>query len=109
MADNEKTSAVGIFNPPAELQKNAHISSMDQYRKMYKRSIEDPVEFWAEIAEEFYWKIPPNKEKFLDFNFDISKGPIHIKWMQGAVTNVCYNMIDRHVKNGLGNKVAYFW
>jgi hypothetical protein len=32
------------------------IENVDQYRAMYKRSIEDPDGFWAEIAEEFHWE-----------------------------------------------------
>ncbi|KAH9519488.1 Acetyl-coenzyme A synthetase, cytoplasmic [Bulinus truncatus] len=36
-------------------------------------------------------------------------GDIFIKWMEGAKTNISYNMLDRHVKNGLGNKVAFYW
>lgn len=27
-----------------------------QYKAMYKRSIEDPDGFWAEVAEEFHWE-----------------------------------------------------
>ncbi|ELU18819.1 hypothetical protein CAPTEDRAFT_133043 [Capitella teleta] len=109
MADSVESGIEGTFAPPADLQKDAYVSSMDQYKKMYKQSVEDPVGFWGAIADEFYWRTPPSKEKFLDFNFDVNKGPIRIKWMQDAVTNVSYNMLDRHVKNGLGNKVAFYW
>ena len=109
MADGVKSPAAEVYQPPADIQKVAHVSSMDQYKKMHKRSIEDPVGFWGDIAKDFYWKTPPNPDTFLEFNFDVSKGPISIKWMQGAVTNVCYNMLDRHVENGLGDKVAFFW
>lgn len=28
--------------PPAELQKAAHVKSLDQYRSMYERSVKDP-------------------------------------------------------------------
>ncbi|XP_059502208.1 acyl-CoA synthetase short chain family member 2 like isoform X2 [Stegostoma tigrinum] len=30
--------------------------------------------------------------------------------MQGATTNICYNLLDRNIQeNGQGNKVAYYW
>jgi acyl-coenzyme A synthetase/AMP-(fatty) acid ligase len=29
--------------------------------------------------------------------------------MEGATTNICYNLLDRNVKNGLGDKIAYYW
>ena len=109
MADTVKSTATEVFQPPADIQKNAHVSSMDQYREMYKRSVEDPAGFWGDMTKEFYWKTPPTSDKFLEFNFDVTKGPISIKWMQGAVTNVCYNVVDRHVKDGLGDKVAFYW
>ncbi len=76
---------------------------------MHKKSVEQPAEFWSEIASQFYWKKAPNKDKFLEYNFDCGKGPIFIKWMDGAVTNVCYNVLDRHVKNGLGDRIAFYW
>src|SRR4029077_13068324 len=35
--------------------------------------------------------------------------PPYAKWFVGGRLNVCYNCVDRHVTNGLGDKVAYFW
>ncbi|XP_013408207.1 acetyl-coenzyme A synthetase, cytoplasmic [Lingula anatina] len=97
-----------VFSPLKHIQDGAHVSSMEQYREMYKQSVEDPEAFWGKIAKEFYWKSLP-KGKFLDYNFDVRKGPIFIKWMEGAVTNMCYNMLDRHISNGLGDTVAFYW
>lgn len=102
------TKSSGLYPPPAELQNEAHVKSMEQYKEMYRQSVEKPEEFWGEIAKNFHWESPPTG-KFLDYNFDIRNGPIYIKWMEGAKTNVCYNAVDRHVKNGLGNKIAFFW
>jgi len=98
-----------IYSPPEDIRRQAHCMSMDQYRTMYARSVDDPAGFWGEMANDFYWKKPPGKEQFLDYNFDPTAGAIKIKWMQDAVTNVCYNALDRHVANGLGDKVAFFW
>ncbi len=44
-----------VILPPPEFAAKAYIQSMDQYRQMYKRSIEDPEGFWAELAEGFHW------------------------------------------------------
>ena len=82
---------------------------MEQYREMYQRSIEDPAGFWGDIAKDFYWKTPPSAEKFFSYNFDASKGPIFIKWMEDAVTNISYNLLDRNVEKGFGEKVAFYW
>ena len=39
------------FPPPDNIRKNAHISSVEQYRKMWEQSINDPDTFWLEQAK----------------------------------------------------------
>ena len=98
------------FPPPNDLAATAHCSGFEQYESMYKESVEKPQDFWGKIADEFYWKTPPNKESFLEYNFDVNKGPISIKWMAGGITNVCYNVLDRNIKEkNLGEKVCFYW
>ncbi|XP_060595666.1 acetyl-coenzyme A synthetase, cytoplasmic-like isoform X2 [Ruditapes philippinarum] len=105
MAENHHSN---IF-PPAESVKNeAYVKSMEQYSEMYQKSISDPEGFWSKIAEQFYWE-SGTTGKFLDYNFDVRNGPIYIKWMEGAKTNLCYNAVDRHVANNLGDRVAFYW
>lgn len=98
----------GWFYPTEEIKKVAHVSSMETYRDMHKRSLEDPAGFWGDIAKDFYWQVPPKRESFLSYNFDTAEG-VRVKWMEGAKTNICYNVLDRHVENGLGNTVAFYW
>ena len=98
-----------VYYPNPELQKNAHVKSLEEYKKLYEKSINDPEGFWGEIAEQFYFKTPPTKGKFLEYNFNVNKGPVFVKWWQGATTNVCYNVLDRHVKNGLGDRIVFYW
>lgn len=46
----------------------------------------------------------------LKYNFDVTKGSIYVKCMEGAKTNICYNVLDRLVRErNLGEKVAYYW
>lgn len=87
----------------------SRLPSFERYKEIHKRSIDDPEGFWNDIANEFYWHKPYDEGKFMSYNFDITKGDIFVKWMEGAVTNVCYNVLDRHVSNGHGEKVAYYW
>uniref|UniRef100_A0A8C8I6G5 Propionate--CoA ligase n=1 Tax=Oncorhynchus tshawytscha TaxID=74940 RepID=A0A8C8I6G5_ONCTS len=66
-------------------------------------------EFWGDIAKDFYWK-SKHTGQFLDYNFDVTKGEIYIKCMEGATTNICYNVLDRNVyERKLGDKVAFYW
>ncbi|MGH0156123.1 UNVERIFIED_CONTAM: hypothetical protein FKN15_030842 [Acipenser sinensis] len=98
-----------LFNPPGELQKEAHIPDFNSYLRLYKKSIEEPEEFWKEVAEDFFWKSPP-KGEFLKYNFDVTKGNVNVKFMEGAKTNICYNILDRNVnEKNRGEKVAYYW
>jgi len=46
------------------------------------------MEPWSELYE---WKVP------------------YAKWYIGGKLNVSVNCLDRHVANGLGDRVAYFW
>ncbi|CAG9857907.1 unnamed protein product [Phyllotreta striolata] len=102
-------SEKSVFQPDGALFRQAHVSSVEQYKEMYEKSIDRPEEFWGEIAKEFYWETPISRDKFFRYNFDITKGPIFTKWMDGATTNVCYNLLDRNVRNGNGEKIAFYW
>lgn len=97
-----------LFPPLERIQRDAHVSSFEQYKEMYQRSIEDPAGFWDEISKQFFWKSPPTGE-FLQYNFDCNKGPIFVKWMDGAQTNICYNALDRNIDRGMGDKIAFYW
>ena len=43
------------FDPPREFQDAALISDMDEYRRIHRRSIEDPEAYWAEVADQLHW------------------------------------------------------
>ncbi|XP_054130892.1 acetyl-coenzyme A synthetase, cytoplasmic [Melozone crissalis] len=98
-----------VYPPRPELLPAAHIPSLSHYQRLYQRSVEEPHEFWGDIAKEFYWKRPPTGQ-FLKYNFDVTKGKIFIEWMKGATTNICYNVLDRNVnEKKLGDKIAFYW
>jgi acetyl-CoA synthetase len=97
---------VDFVNPPENVSSKAHVGSMEDYLKQYERSIKEPDEFWSEIAQDFHWFKKWNEVR--SFNFDIEKGPIDVKWFNGAKTNVCYNCVDRHLEVR-PNKTAIIW
>ena len=89
--------------------KDAHVKSMEKYHAMHRESIHEPEKFWSKIADEFYWQ-QKWSGKFMDYNFDLSKGDIFVKFMEGGKTNICYNVLDRTVKDKqLGHKIAFYW
>ncbi|MGN6166027.1 MAG: acetate--CoA ligase, partial [Flavisolibacter sp.] len=78
------------------------ITSIDEYKKAYQKSIEQPETFWSEVAESFYWR--KKWDKTLQWNF---KEP-NVKWFQGGKLNITENCIDRHLKE-MGDKPAIIW
>ena len=106
MAD-AKVQLKEIYPIPEKAKKKAWISGRDAYDKLWKKSVEKPEEFWAEIAEQqvTWFK---KWDKVMDYNFDIKKGPIYVKFFEGGKLNVSYNCLDRHLEKR-GNQVAIQW
>ncbi len=78
------------------------IKSLEQYHRDYKKSIESPEIFWANVALHFTWKKKPTK--ILDWNFAEPK----IKWFEDATLNITENCIDRHLPHN-ANVSAIIW
>jgi acetyl-CoA synthetase len=95
-----------LYNPSKFFSSNALIESMEKYQDMYKYSLDNPDGFWAEEAEKFVWFEKWNTVR--DFNYDIRKGNIFIKWFSGGKTNITVNCIDRHLKDR-GDQTAILW
>ncbi|XP_032422412.1 acetyl-coenzyme A synthetase, cytoplasmic isoform X2 [Xiphophorus hellerii] len=105
----DKAPQENVFLCSEDLKKESHIPSFEKYKELYIRSIENPDEFWGAIAKDFFWKTK-HTGQFLDYNFDVTKGEIFIKFMEGATTNICYNLLDRNVhERKLGDNIAFFW
>ena len=96
----------GLYYPPESFVKKAHIKSMDEYKQMYDRSVNDPEGFWGDAAGQFYWE--KKWDKVWAYNFARSKGPISIEWFIGGKTNLCYNCLDRHL-DARGDQPALIW
>ncbi len=86
------------YHPPKGIVERAWIKD---YESLYKRSVEDTEGFWGEVAEELHWF--KKWDKVLEWNFP------YAKWFIGAKTNITYNCLDRHIKNGKGDKTAYIF
>lgn len=78
------------------------IKTLDEYKKAYARSVEDPEGFWAEQAATFQWSKP--WDKVLEWNFDQPD----VKWFLGGKTNITENCLDRHLETK-GDQVAILW
>ncbi|KPK89046.1 MAG: 3-hydroxypropionyl-CoA synthetase [Deltaproteobacteria bacterium SM23_61] len=109
MAEEKKTITSMMeekrtFPPSKEFTSKAHIKSLEEYKKMYTKSIQDPDGFWGEQAQNLEWF--KKWDKVLDYSFGDN---LYIKWFQGGKLNVTVNCLDRHLKTARKNKVALTW
>ncbi len=73
---------------------NYSIESLEQYFKIYRKSIRKPKKFWGEIAENnFTWYQKWDKV----VEFDMQKA--EFTWFKNAKLNITKNCIDRHLAN----------
>jgi acetyl-CoA synthetase len=100
----EKVELKEIYPVPEKIKKDAYISGRAAYDKLWKRSIDEPEAFWSEIGKEYVEWFKPF-DKVMDYNFDIKKGPIYVKFYEGGKLNVSYNCLDKNLKTR-ANKVA---
>jgi len=78
------------------------IKSYEEYQEVYKKSIEDPESFWADVAQNFQWR--KKWDKVLEWNFKEPK----VEWFKGAKLNITENCIDRYLST-MGDKPAIIW
>jgi len=78
------------------------IRTFDEYQAAYQKSVEDPEEFWAEIAQNFHWRKPWTKT--LQWNFTEP----NVKWFIGGKLNITENCLDRHLAEQ-GDQPAIIW
>jgi acetyl-CoA synthetase len=97
-------SPLNSFPPHKEFSGNARIKSMEEYERLYRRSIEDPEGFWAEMAEaNLAWE--RKWDKVFEYDFDKPES----KWFIGGKLNASYNCLDRFAATALKNKAALIW
>ncbi|MBP7809250.1 MAG: acetate--CoA ligase [Bacteroidia bacterium] len=78
------------------------ISSIEEYNSQYKKSVEQPEEFWADVAENFTWKKKWASILKWDFNnYDV-------KWFLNGKLNITENCLDRHLSDK-ANQAAIIW
>jgi len=79
----------------------SRVPSMEAYRALYERSINDPTGFWGEQADRLTWFEPFHTVK----NTSFASSDVHVRWFEGGKLNACVNAVDRHVGTR-GNQTA---
>ena len=88
----------GEIKPPPHVAQQA---ALQDYDAVYRRSIQDPEGFWAEVASELHWYKPWDQV----FQWDYP----NFQWFLGAKCNITYNCLDRHLDSERKNKAAFIW
>ena len=83
-------------DPPFSGQANAGADLYEEAEARLRRLLGAPG------ARAVSWSDTP-------FDKTLEWEPPFAKWFIGGKLNLAYNCIDRHVENGLGDKVAYHW
>ncbi len=76
--------------------------SPEQYHLLYKQSIRDPEKFWDEQAKKELDWLTPFKKSFVWNKPDY-------QWFAGGKLNITYNCLDRHIRDGRGQQIAYIY
>ena len=95
----EETVNGKFYYPSPAVTENANVR---EYEEMYRFSVENREQFWAEQAGNLHWF------KKWDRVLDASNPPFY-KWFTGGKTNIVYNAIDRHLTTAARNKLALIW
>src|SRR5262245_2169565 len=85
------------YAPSEEFSSRAGV----RHDRIYDEAAKDPEAYWARLAGELEWSRPWTK--VLDWQ------PPHAKWFVDGQLNASVNCVDRHVRNGRGNKAAIVW
>ncbi len=81
---------------------NQKINSLAAYVEHYQKSIDDPEQFWGDIAQSFTWQKP--WDRVLSWDFEEP----NIKWFENAQLNITENIFERHLKTQ-PDKIAILW
>ena len=91
-----------MYPTKPEISDAAHVRGMDEYRAMWRRSLDEPDAFWSEQAGSLSWVRPPDRVSAGGFE------QLDFRWFVGGQLNVAANCIDRHLAER-GDKTAIIW
>jgi acetyl-CoA synthetase len=94
--------AQDLYPVKPQIAERAHVGSFEEYQRLYRASVEDPVRFWGEQAQAVSWYHPWHS--VLDADYE----EVDFCWFSGGRLNASFNCVDRHLST-LGDKPAIIW
>ena len=92
-----------IYPVPEEAEARASVTAED-YRELYRQSVNDNEGFWAEQGRRLDWIKPYRQVKDVSF----ASKDLRIRWYSDGELNVCANCVDRHLAEH-GDATALLW
>ncbi|HEY2513491.1 MAG TPA: acetate--CoA ligase [Polyangiaceae bacterium] len=89
------------FPPSQSFSDGSRVSSHAAYESMYRRSIDEPEEFWREETQDLVFRTPPTS--FRDWKLPKAK------FFSGVTLNITESCLDRHLKTNARNRAAIVW
>ena len=83
MAEAEK-----LYPPKEHIAKKAHVSTMEEFQRLYRLSLDDPETFWSKQAERLTWFHP------WDTVFDSDYTNVDFAWFLGGRLNAAANCLE---------------
>ena len=84
------------------IRARAHVASLEEYQRLYDRSLAEPEAFWAEQAKTITWFHPWTTV------FDADYREVDFAWFSGGRLNACFNCVDRHLPTH-AERTAIIW
>lgn len=95
----------GDYLERSKIRRFMNLHAIPTWQELIFRSTEDIDWFWPAALEDLgvEWFQP------YDRLYDDSRGMPWTKWFLGGKINIVHNCLDRHIRNGMGDKIALFW
>ncbi len=93
----QSSQSAEVYEPPPSFASDAIASD----GAIYEHADQDFEGFWESWARKLHW----NKE----WDQVLEWKPPRARWFTGGELNASFNCLDRHVRAGIGSKVAYWW
>jgi len=91
-----------VYPVKPHIAERAHINSLEEYKRLYRLSLDNPEWFWAEQAKAVSWYHP------WQVVFDADYEEVDFAWFSGGRLNASFNCVDRHLAT-LGDRTAIIW
>jgi acetyl-CoA synthetase len=81
---------------------HSRIPSLDEYRRLHQKSLDQPEQFWGEQAARLTWFHP------FESVVNADAREVDFNWYSGGKLNAAYNCVDRHADK-TPDKPALIW